>query len=218
VIAASEVPVISAVGHETDFTIADFVADLRAPTPSAAAELVSASRSHLIDSLHGCEYKLRQSIRLTLALAARQLHRSTVDGTRLRSLIGRRTQRVDELEYHLRDTLRAALSQRARALDSASTQLAHHDVRLRFAEGRRKIEILDQSLRQIATLRLRDAQARLAPLIAKLEQLSPLTILERGYAIVEHNGTIVKSPADAPPESTVDIRVARGRLRAKISS
>jgi exodeoxyribonuclease VII large subunit len=125
---------------------------------------------------------------------------------------------VDELEYHLRDTLRAALSQRARALDSASTQLAHHDVRLRFAEGRRKIEILDQSLRQIATLRLRDAQARLAPLIAKLEQLSPLTILERGYAIVEHNGTIVKSPADAPPESTVDIRVARGRLRAKISS
>jgi exodeoxyribonuclease VII large subunit len=218
VIAASDIPIISAVGHETDFTIADFVADLRAPTPSAAAELVSASRAHLIDGLHSCDHKLRQGVRLTLALAARRLHRFTVDSSRLRGAIGRRTQRIDELEYHLRDVMRALLGKYIRSLDGAASRLVRQDVRLRFAEGRRKIETLDQTLRQLAILQLRDARADLAPLAAKLGQLSPLAILDRGYAIVEHNGVIVKSPADAPPESTVDIRVARGRLRATISS
>src|ERR1700687_4458000 len=78
-IVACSVPVISAIGHETDFTIADFVADLRAPTPSAAAELVIASRRSLIDRLEGCEGKLLQSMRLKLALSARALHRTEVD-------------------------------------------------------------------------------------------------------------------------------------------
>ena len=216
VIAASDVPVISAVGHETDFTIADFVADLRAPTPSAAAELVIATRQSLVDGLHAAEHKLRQSARLTLALASRQLRDVTVDGTRLRNMIGRRTQRVDELEYRLRDSMRALLGQRTRGLDTAAARLARKDVRLRFAEARRKAGALDQTLRQLSQLRLRDAKAKLAPLTAKLEQLSPLTILDRGYAIVERDGKIVKSPDDAPVDSTVRVRVARGSLNARV--
>ncbi|MEI9814071.1 MAG: exodeoxyribonuclease VII large subunit [Acidobacteriota bacterium] len=178
VIAASEVPVISAVGHETDFTIADFVADLRAPTPSAAAELVASTLTSLVDCLDVAEHKLRQSARLTVALAARRLHRVALSASGLRSVIGRRTQRVDELEYHLRDLMRAALAQRVRALDQASARLARKDVRLRFAEARRKAETLDQTLRQLLRLHLRDAKSALTPLkTAKLEQLSPLTIL-----------------------------------------
>jgi exodeoxyribonuclease VII large subunit len=216
VIAASEVPVISAVGHETDFTIADFVADLRAPTPSAAAEIVIATRQSLVDGLDVADHKLRQSMRLTLALAHRHLHRVAVDSTRLRSMIGRRTQRVDELEYRMRDAIRAALLQRTRAMDSLSARLARKDVRLRFAEARRKAEQFDQRLRQLLQLKLRDARASLAPVTAKLEQLSPLTILERGYAIVERDGRIVKSAEDAPVDSTVRMRVAKGQLNAKI--
>ncbi len=216
VIAASEIPVISAVGHETDFTIADFVADLRAPTPSAAAEMVIATRQSLADSLEVSEHKLRQSIRLTMAMAHRHLHRVTVDSTRLRSMIGRRTQRVDELEYRIRDAIRAALLQRTRALDTAAARLARKDVRLRFAEARRKAGTLDQALRQLMQLQLRDARAALTPVTAKLEQLSPLTILERGYAIVERDGKIVKSTEDAPVDSTVRVRVAKGELKAKI--
>jgi exodeoxyribonuclease VII large subunit len=208
--------VISAVGHETDFTIAEFVADVRAATPSAAAELVIATRQSLTDGLHAAEHKLRQSARLTLALASRQLREVTVDGTRLRNMIGRRTQRVDELEYRVRDSVRAALAQRTRALDSASVRLARKDVRLRFAEARRKAGTLDQTLRQLAQLRLRDAKSALTPLTAKLEQLSPLTILDRGYAIVEHAGKIVKSPADAPVDSRVSVRVAKGNLKARV--
>lgn len=216
VIAASPVPVISAVGHETDFTIADFVADLRAPTPSAAAEMVIATRQSLVDHLRAADHKLRQSARLTLLLAARQLREVAVNEPRLRSMIGRHIQRVDELEYRMRDSIRAVLGQRVRSLDTTAARLARKDVRLRFAEARRKAGVLDQALRQLAQLRLRDAKAALTPLATKLEQLSPLTILDRGYAIVEREGNIVKSPADAPVESTVRIRVAKGSLNARV--
>jgi exodeoxyribonuclease VII large subunit len=215
-IAASPVPVISAVGHETDFTIADFVADLRAPTPSAAAEMVIATRASLLERLDAAEYRMRQNVRYQLAVAARRLHQLSVDETRLRSLIGRRTQRVDELEYRLRDAVRAALLGRLRALDLATARLARRDVRLRLAEARRRAEALSQALAQAMALRLRDARGALMPLAARLEQLSPLAVLERGYAIVERAGVIVKAPQDAPPGTEVSIRVARGRLGATI--
>lgn len=216
VIAGSQIPVISAVGHETDFTISDFVADLRAPTPSAAAELVIATRESLIDNLASGENKLRQSMRLTLALAARNLHNTQVDGERFRNAVRRRMQRIDDLEYRLRDCMRAAIAQCARSLSYTTARLAQQDVRLRFAEVRRKADAFDQTLRQLARLHVRDARAAFVPLSTKLEQLSPLKILERGYAIVERDGHIVMSPADAPPESTVHVRVARGEFNAKV--
>ncbi len=216
VIAASEVPVISAVGHETDFTIADFVADLRAPTPSAAAELVAETRARLIDCLDVAEHKLRQSARLTMAIAARRLHRVAIDGSRVRRAVGRRMQRVDEMEYRLRDSVRSELSRRVRRLDQLDARLTRKDVRLRFAEARRKRDALDRELRRLIDVRVREARGALAPTAAKLEQLSPLTILERGYAIVERGGVIVKGPEDAPVDSEVRLRVARGELRAKI--
>src|SRR6185437_12687712 len=117
-IAASVIPVISAVGHETDFTIADFVADLRAPTPSAAAELVICTRESIEDRLNAAEKKLSQSARLTMALAARRLHAFAVDRARLHRAIGKQMQRVDELDYRLRDRWRTLLASRHRALDS----------------------------------------------------------------------------------------------------
>src|SRR5712692_1300592 len=116
-IAACSVPVISAVGHETDFTIADFVADLRAPTPSAAAEMVICTRDSLIERVESAEIQLRQAIRLTLALRARALHAVAVDRTTLHRAIGKQMQRVDELDYRLRDHWRAILDSRRRALD-----------------------------------------------------------------------------------------------------
>jgi exodeoxyribonuclease VII large subunit len=216
-IAASPVPVISAVGHETDFTIADFVADLRAPTPSAAAEMVIATRQSLTDRLDAGEHKLWQSARLTLALLARRLHGVMVDPARLHRSVGRRMQRIDELEYGLRDGVRAALEGRKRALDAASGRLAQRDVRLQFAEARRRLESCDAAALQSIRLRMSRAQGALAPLAAHLDQLSPLKILERGYAIVERAGKIVKSPTDAPKGSAVAVRVAQGEFRAKVT-
>jgi exodeoxyribonuclease VII large subunit len=217
-IAACRVPVISAVGHETDFTIADFVADLRAPTPSAAAELLIATRASLLDGLTATEYKLRQSIRLVLALAARRLHRAEVDDVRLRHALGRRQQRLDELDYRLRDQMRHGLERRQRALESATARLARRDVRLRLAAAHRKLESLNGVLRHAVAARLGRARAAFGPLAAQIEQLSPLKILERGYAIVEREGKLVKAPEDAPEGSMVDMRLARGRLKARVVS
>jgi exodeoxyribonuclease VII large subunit len=225
-IAASPVPVISAVGHETDFTIADFVADLRAPTPSAAAELVVATRQSLLEGLSGAEGRLRQAARLTLALRARRFHAVAVDPARLHRTLGRRMQHIDELEYALRDRMRIALSTRTRALDTLAQRLIQRDVRLQFAASRRRLEACYAAVNQAVRLRLSHARGEFAPLAAHLAQLSPLKILDRGYAIVERAAPgesqgqrkIVKSPADAPVGSNVRIRLAAGELAAKIVS
>jgi exodeoxyribonuclease VII large subunit len=215
-IAASSIPVISAIGHETDFTITDFVADLRAPTPSAAAELVICTRQSLQDRANAAEIKLRQSMRLSIALLARRLHRIAVDQTTLHRAIGKQMQRVDELDYRLRNLWRAILDPRRRALEAASSRLSQLDVRLRFARSRRRLEACEASVMQAMRLRLSAAGSAIGPLEAHLKQLSPLRILDRGYAIVERDGKIVKSPADAPVDSELRIRVAQGELRSRV--
>jgi exodeoxyribonuclease VII large subunit len=215
-IAASSIPVISAIGHETDFTIADFVADLRAPTPSAAAELVIGTRQSLLDQLHSSTIKLTQTARLAIAMRARALHRIQVDQSTLHRAIGRRMQRIDELEYRSRELVRGSIEKRKRVLERMRTVLAQLDVRLKFAAARRRIESADAKLRQSIRLRMSEARGELAPLDAHLVQLSPLKILERGYAIVERDGKIVKAPDDAPVDTEVSIRIAHGRLRGRI--
>jgi exodeoxyribonuclease VII large subunit len=215
-IATCSVPVISAVGHETDFTIADFVADLRAPTPSAAAEIVIATRASLLERINIADHKLLQSVRLKIALVARKLHGVAIDRARLHRAIGRQMQKVDEFDYRLREQWRGLLSSQRRALDSVTSRIAAHDVRLRFAAARRRMEASEAAITQAMRLRLSRAQSTLAPLEAHLKQLSPLTILERGYSIVEHDGKIVKAPEDAPEGSEIRIRLSRGILDAEV--
>jgi exodeoxyribonuclease VII large subunit len=205
-IVACSVPVISAIGHETDFTIADFVADLRAPTPSAAAELVICTREQLLEQIGVSEHKLVQSVRYRLAMAARRLHNQGVERASavIHRNIGRLQQRVDELEY-------------AKRLEELATRLRSLDLRLRFAAARRRLEAAETALAQLARLRLTRAQGSLEPLLAHLTQLSPLKILERGYAIVSNKaGQIVKEPAEAPAGSEVNIRLAKGAIAAKV--
>jgi exodeoxyribonuclease VII large subunit len=216
-IAACSVPIISAVGHETDFTIADFVADMRAPTPSAAAEIVVCTRESLFERLNAADHKLLQSVRLKIALLARALHNVAIDRARLHRAIGRQMQRVDELDYRLRELWRASLAVRKRTLEGASARLSQMDVRLQFAAARRRLEASDTRLVQSMRLRLSRARGRLGPLEAHLKQLSPLTILERGYAIVEREGKIVKAPADAPIGSEIRVRLAKGGLDAQVT-
>jgi exodeoxyribonuclease VII large subunit len=215
-IAGCAVPVISAVGHETDFTIADFVADLRAPTPSAAAELVICTRQSLQDRVQASELKLRQAMRLNLAMLHRRWHAIAVDQTTLHRAIGKQMQRVDELDYRQRDLWRAGVESRRRTLESLSSQLAQLDVRLRLAKARRRLDAFEALLAQCVKTHLNRAHRELGPLEAHLKQLSPVKILDRGYAIVERDGHVVKSPAEAPVGSDVNVRLAEGRLKARV--
>ena len=219
-IAACAVPVISAVGHETDFTIADFVADLRAPTPSAAAELAVRTGQDVLEQIAGAAHKLTQHIRYRLATAARDLHQRGVEkaSAALHRRIGRAQQRVDELDYRMRDAMSRGLDLRRRGLEERIARLRSLDLRVRFAEIRRRLHAAETTAVHAWQTRAARAGRRLETLTAQLTQLSPLRVLERGYAIVLNEyGAIVKQSADAPAGSAVEIRVARARLRAAVT-
>jgi exodeoxyribonuclease VII large subunit len=217
-IAACSIPVISAVGHETDFTIADFVADLRAPTPSAAAELVICPREQLLESIVGCRRRLEQQIRYRFSIAARRLHEQGIDrGTMLlHRRIGRHAQRVDELERCLAEYIRRTLRNAEVRVNASERELRRLDLRVRFADARRRLEMLRSEAAQGMRLRLSRAQGMLDPVAAQLHQLSPLRVLERGYAIVRKtDGRVVKSVADAPAGTALRIRLREGELPAR---
>jgi exodeoxyribonuclease VII large subunit len=167
--------------------------------------------------MDAAQAKLRQAARLTLALAARRFHAVEFDPARLHRTLGRRMQRIDELDYRMRDAVRAALERRKRACEAIGSRLLRMDVRLRVAGSRRRLEACDAKLHQRMRLQLSHARGALGPLQAHLAQLSPLKILDRGYAIVERDGKLVKSPSDAPVGSDVRLRLARGELSAKVT-
>ena len=220
-IARSAVPVVSAVGHETDMTIADFVADLRAPTPSAAAEMIVCTRQELLDRIAGREQKLVHAVRYHLAAIARRWQQQAIDRPLglLHRALGRQAQRIDELEFRLRDLLRTRLERHARTQRSLAARLRYFDLRPRFAADRRRLDQAQAAAAQSMRSKLARRRSALERLTAKLSQLSPLLILDRGYAIVTNqSGAILKSSAAAPPASAIRVRLAQGRLDATVSN
>jgi len=217
-IAGCAVPVVSAVGHETDVTIADFVADLRAPTPSAAAELVVPTRDELLDRLAAARSQSAQVLRYRLAMLERRLRQQGIERalSALHRRVGRGMQRIDELEYHLRERLRGAIGVRERQRRMLEARLQRFDVRPRLAADRRRWESAQTRAAQAIRTRLAGQRGRQERLAAKLSALSPLRILERGYAIVSNEAGILTDAAAAPPDSRIHVRLARGALDATV--
>ena len=220
-ISVCSIPLISAIGHETDFTIADFVADLRAPTPSAAAEMVICTRQEVLEQVGTIDHKLLQAARYKIAISARRLHQQGVDRARtvLHRRIGRSLQRIDELEYGLRE--RRAQGHRAQTAEAARSHGPSEESGFAapFCEIEAQPGIGAVRLAPVDTAETHQGARPLDPLVAHLTQLSPLKILERGYAIVQNEqGKVVKQPGDAPPGSLVDIRLAQGQLKARTTS
>ncbi|CAG9164959.1 Exodeoxyribonuclease 7 large subunit [Cupriavidus laharis] len=208
-IARSAVPVVSGVGHETDFTIADFVADVRAPTPTGAAELVSPDRGHLLALTRRAGDALAQSMRRELDRRAQHLDWLA---RRLRSpqaQLQERRARVDNLARHLRSALReTVVAQRHRQQLLAMRWTA---CRPDMAAARADVTRLSQRM-QAAAARMQERQAqRLASVAGALELLAPQRTLERGYAVLlDQRGRALRSPAELRPGGVVEAHLAEG--------
>jgi exodeoxyribonuclease VII large subunit len=218
-IAASRVPVVSAVGHETDFTIADFVADVRAPTPSAAAEIVVLERSEVLGRVERAQQRTLRAIGFRLAQLARRLDRQGVERTtRLLELrINRMQQRADELDFSFRTRIARILSLRRERLRALDARLRERDLSVRLAKAGERWRAGSRALGEAVARRLGLAQRRLEPLAGRLEALSPMKVLERGYSIVQtEDGRVVKRANDAPEGASIRVRLHEGRLTALV--
>jgi len=220
-VADSRIPVISAIGHETDFTILDFVADLRAPTPSAAAELVIRSRQEIEGQAEELRRRLERAVRYRLLMAQQELMQRAQAGAFARMMDGihRRSQRVDELRYRLEKAERALLERCHRRSETAAAAVRHYDARRRLEGIRQQLEAQVASLTAAARRRLLTSRGALERQTASLEALSPLAILNRGYALVfDAEGKLVKDAAVLKDGDEMSARVARGGVRARVTS
>lgn len=220
VIAGSEIPVVSAVGHETDFTIADFVADLRAPTPSAAAEMVIESKLQITRRVENAHARLARAARYRLMLARNiwsDLAKHSVFA-RMAEFLHRRAQRRDELAVRLAQAQAAQLQRYRTRVEVATSRVRARDMRLVLKGMAGRVEASQSRLAAAAQQRLMRQKARAEQASGKLAALSPLNILERGYAIVfDAQGNVVKDEAQVEVGQDIRARVARGEVGARVT-
>ena len=220
VIAACKVPVISGVGHETDFTIADFVADLRAPTPSAAAELVVRRKDEFFGHIDRIGERLDAAIHHRLRRMETRLHmleaRPGYAGYRGRVAV--RGRHISELAATLRQRLNQSLSRRARRHDLLRRSLDTFDPRHRLAAVRTRLVARDGRLQAGVRRRLGLKQNRLASLAARVDGLSPLAVLGRGYSVTWDGARtrIIRDASTLQPGDKVSVVVERGALDATV--
>jgi len=197
-IAASKAPVVSAVGHEVDFTIADFVADLRAPTPSAAAELVVREKQAVVDTLD----ELRERLGRAAARPLRDLER-----------------RVDELALRLRRGMRGTLERARHRERLADRALAAASPLARLSRGRNNLERLDARLRDEIRHRFSGSRHRLSAAVGRLDSLSPLGVLGRGYSLTRTaTGEIVRNARQVKVGDDVRVLLDEGSLDARVAA
>jgi len=241
VIAGSEIPVISAVGHETDFTICDFVADLRAPTPSAAAELVIRSKHDLAEKLATLRKRMGQAVNYKLLRAHNALSQLAQHAVfaRMQDAIARRQQRADDLGFRMAQAQSRLLKNLSRRLDGGETRLRHHDPRMRLAIMRRQldghlaqlssslgralmarrtgVDRLTAELGRATETALLRRRSRWERLHGNLQALSPKAILDRGYALVfDEAGHLVKRASQLKPGDQVRTQLARGEFKSEV--
>jgi exodeoxyribonuclease VII large subunit len=218
-IVASPIPVITGIGHEIDFTIADFAADVRAPTPSAAAELVVPDAQEWLDAFTQFAARLQRCMRRRIEERRERLRWLTGRAALVSpaARLGAQAQRLDELEQCLVRAMRRRLQEQGERLRwlSGRASLVSPSARLKLQLSR--LESLDQRLGRAWRQAMSSRREKLLPLIRTLQAVSPLATLERGYAIVSlEGGDILRDAADAKPGAIIEARLARGRVRAKV--
>ena len=216
-LAACQTPVVSAVGHETDVSIADFVADVRAPTPSAAAELLAPHSADLRQRLDGLHRQLLLRIRERLARERLRLEacsrRLRHPGERLRQ----QAQRLDDLDLRLRRAYVIAQNRRRDRLAHLDTRLAGQHPGRQLALLRQRLEQLADRLPRVMQRQLKERQQRLAGTVQTLQIVSPLATLGRGYSILlDERGQAVRAAGQVQPGQKLQARLAEGELEVRV--
>lgn len=218
-IRASTIPVISAVGHETDFTIADFVADLRAATPSAAAELVAAREDQICSALADLERNLLRSMKIKIVTARTRVQEHALSQVfdEVRSQM--RTARISA--NSATHSLQLAMTQKMRRADgqihAAALKLAPARLQGRLTNLKQRFESVHNSLCSIMYSQLEDARSRLGLSAKSLDALSPLAVLERGYAIAQDQaGRLVRDARTLSVGDTLSVKLSKGRVKTRV--
>ena len=217
---ACPLPVVAAVGHEIDFTIADFVADVRAPTPSAAAELVVPDRAACLEAVARMAGRLALSMRRELRAIGVRL-----DGAQRRLVLvhpgvrlEQQTQRLDDLTLRLERAAHADLQRERLRLGELHRRLMHRSPERLVQQQRARHQDLLLRLRHAATSRMASAAQRLALAQRALNTVSPLATLARGFAIVTRaDGVLITDASEVAPGDEIEARLARGTLTARVS-
>ncbi len=220
-IRASTIPVVAGIGHEIDFTIADFAADARAPTPSGAAELVTPDRKELLHALSRTAERLARCARRELRTFAVRLGHAV---TRLHLVhpgaqLQQQAQRLDDLEQRLTGALRGVLEQERHRLSEVFGRLVRHSPEHRVREYGAHQATLAARLRHAVLRRLADLDHRLGLAARALDAVSPLRTLQRGFAIVTRaaDGAVLTQAGAVDVGEDIEARLAHGRVRARVT-
>jgi exodeoxyribonuclease VII large subunit len=220
-IRASRIPVISAVGHETDFTIADFVADLRAPTPSAAAEIVAAREDQLCSALAQAGDNLTRLMRYKIVASRTRVQHQALSGVfnevrgRLRDAAAATNSARHRLQILVGQTVRSAHLR----TDALSGSLAPAQLRTRLAEARVRFDSAYTGTNTAIERLMDEAKQRLGLAAASLDALSPLSVLQRGYAIAQkEDGSLLRDAKMVSIGESVKVRLAKGKISASVES
>lgn len=213
-------PVVTGIGHEVDFTIADFVADLRAPTPSGAAELVVPDGATWRTGFARLAQRLLQALRRQLRndsdylVAMRRRLALAHPGQRLRQ----NAQRLDELEQRLGSRVQLLLSDRRHRLQTLTTRLARTSPKAEVQRLTHRHAVLDERLRRALPQRLEVLRQTLGTLARTLDAVSPLATLDRGFALVTRvtDGALLRDAGAVDTGDLIDTRLAKGTLRARV--
>lgn len=218
-IRASAIPIISAVGHEKDWTIADYVADMRAATPTAAAEIIARLEADALRSVEELTLRLAHGVGAQLAEAHARLREvvSSPAFTDVETRLRDSGERLRAAEHALENAARRMLEQKRRKLETLTRTLSPARTARRASVAASRLAVARERLVAVMRANIEDERGRLAVAVASLDALSPLDVLARGYAIVEtERGQIVRRTEDVLRGSRVRVRLRRGALRCVV--
>lgn len=216
----SELPIVSAVGHEVDFTIADFVADLRAPTPSAAAELLVPDADDWLDKFIGFEVLLEEAMLRRLQQWQKHLHNLRQRLRHPRERLEQQSQRLDNLELRLKNHIKHLLNDFKNRIRQLEIRQQPHHPQVRLQQLKERIASHHQRLQTAQYRLIERKQQALGEAVRMLNTLNPLSTLERGYGLITDAQTqkVITSSNQVKPGTAVNARVAQGEFVCRVES